>query len=151
MAWHSLLYRTKVTDFMDQKGVFKLVALLALLTVTGFSSLKTFATTEQNVSDENTNGLVSNGGDIFGTVQNISQPVNILSHNAREDGGYLHVVGEVENGLGRPTQNISGVVAGNWVFLKPGALQSGNHEVSFTGKLNGTKSDVSYLLDITDS
>ena len=102
---------------MDQKGVFKLVALLALLTVTGFSSLKTFATTEQNVSDENTNGLVSNGGDIFGTVQNISQPVNILSHNAREDGGYLHVVGEVENGLGRPTQNISGVAAGNWVFL----------------------------------
>ena len=48
-------------------------------------------------------------------------------------------------------QNISGVAAGNWVFLKPGALQSGNHEVSFTGKLNGTKSDVSYSLDIADS
>jgi hypothetical protein len=71
---------------MDQKGVFKLVAFLALLTVTGFSSLETFATTEQDVSDEDTNGLVSISGDIVGTVQNISQPVNILSHNAREDG-----------------------------------------------------------------
>jgi hypothetical protein len=43
------------------------------------------------------------------------------------------------------------IAAGNWVFLKPGALQSGNHEISFTGKLNGIRSDVSYSLDLTDS
>jgi hypothetical protein len=48
-----------VTDFTDQRGVLKLVAFLALLAVIGFSSLETFATTEQDVSDEDTNGLVS--------------------------------------------------------------------------------------------
>jgi hypothetical protein len=48
-------------------------------------------------------------------------------------------------------QNISGIAAGNWVFLKPGAFQSGTHEISFAGNLNGTRSDVFYSLDITDS
>ena len=135
MTWHSLLYGIKVADFMDQKGVFKLVAFLALLTVTGFSSLETFATTEQDVSDEDTNGLVSISGDIVGTVQNISQPVNILSHNAREDGGYLHVVGEVENGLGRPIDfvQVTGtfydankqVIGTDFVFTDPNSLEAG--------------------------
>jgi hypothetical protein len=135
LAWLSLLYRTKVTEFMDQKGVLKLVAFLALLAVTGFSSLETFATTEQDVSDEDTNGLVSNGGNIVGTVQNISQLVNILSHNAREDGGYLHVVGEVENGLGRPIDfvQVTGtfydankqVIGTDLVFTDPNSLEAG--------------------------
>ena len=30
-------------------------------------------------------------------------------------------------------------------------LQDGNHEISFTGKLNGSRFDVSYSLDVTDS
>lgn len=55
-------------DFMNQKGVLKLVAFLALMAVIGFSSLKTFATTEQDVSDEDRNGLVSSGSDIIGTI-----------------------------------------------------------------------------------
>jgi hypothetical protein len=36
--------------------------------------------------------------------------------------------------LGMPPQNISGIAAGYWVFLKPIALQFGNHEISFAGK-----------------
>lgn len=35
--------------------------------------------------------------------------------------------------VGISPQNISGIAAGNRVFLKPGALQPGNHEVSFAG------------------
>jgi hypothetical protein len=53
--------------------------------------------------------------------------------------------------LGISSQNVSGIAAGNWVFLKPGVLQSGNHEIPFSGKLNGTRSDVIYSLYVTDS
>ena len=81
------------------------------------------------------NGVSSNSGDIVGTVQNISEPVNILSHNAREDGGYLHVVGEVENGLGRAIDfvKVTGtfydannqVIGTDFVFTDPSSLEAG--------------------------
>ena len=71
--------------------------------------------------------------------------------NARVQSNLFNISVPVDSIVDISPQNISGGAAGNWVFLKPGALQSGNHEVSFTGKLNGTKSDVSYSLDITDS
>jgi hypothetical protein len=71
--------------------------------------------------------------------------------NARVPSSLFNISIPADSILGISPQNVSGVAAGNWVFLKPGAFQSGNHEVSITGKLNGTKSDVSYSLDITDS
>jgi len=52
-------------------------------------------------SDDSPNTSLLSNKDILGTIQNISQPVNVLNHNAREDGGYLHVIGEVENGMSR--------------------------------------------------
>jgi len=70
--------------------------------------------------------------------------------NARVQSNLFNVSVPADSILGISPQNISGIAAGNWVFLKPGALQPGNHEVSFAGKMNGTRSDVSYLLDITD-
>jgi hypothetical protein len=71
--------------------------------------------------------------------------------NARVQSNLFNISVPADSILGISPQNVSGIAAGNWVFLKPGALQSGNHKVSFTGKLNGIKSDVSYSLDITDS
>ena len=71
--------------------------------------------------------------------------------NARVQSSLFNISVPADSILGISPQNVSGVAAGNWVFLKPGALQPGNHEVSFTGKLNGTKSDILYSLDITDS
>ena len=71
--------------------------------------------------------------------------------NARVQSSLFNVSVPADSILGISPQNISGIAAGNWVFLKPGAFQSANHEISFTGKLNGSRSDVSYSLDVTDS
>ena len=71
--------------------------------------------------------------------------------NARVQSSLFNISVPADSILGISPQNISGIAAGDWVFLKPGALQTGNHEVSFAGKLNGTKSDVSYSLETTDS
>ena len=71
--------------------------------------------------------------------------------NARVQSSLFNISVPADSILGISPQNISGIAAGDWVFLKPGALQAGNHEVSFAGKLNGTKSDVSYSLETTDS
>jgi hypothetical protein len=71
--------------------------------------------------------------------------------NARVQSNLFNISVPSDSILEISLQNISGIAAGNWVFLKPGVLQSGNHEISFAGKLNGTRSDVSYSLDITDS
>jgi hypothetical protein len=54
------------------------------------------ATTGQDEGDQDVvDGSLSDNGGIKGTVQNISQPVDILSHSAQEEGGYLHVVGDI--------------------------------------------------------
>ena len=71
--------------------------------------------------------------------------------NARVQSSLFNISVPADSILGISPQNVSGIAAGDWVFLKPGALQSGKHEISFTGKLNGTKSDISYSLDIIDS
>jgi hypothetical protein len=71
--------------------------------------------------------------------------------NARVQSNLFNISVPSDSILDISPQNVSGIAAGNWVFLKPGALQSGNHEISITGKLNGTSSDVSYSLDVTDS
>lgn len=53
--------------------------------------------------------------------------------------------------LGISAQNVSGIAAGDWVFLKPSVFSPGIHKISFIGNLNGTMSDVSYSLNITGS
>jgi hypothetical protein len=65
-------------------------------------SVPVLATTEQDEEDHDAvDGSVSDNGGIISMVQNISQSVNILSHPAQEEGGYLHLVGEVKNGMPR--------------------------------------------------
>ena len=71
--------------------------------------------------------------------------------NARVQSSLFNISVPADSILGISPQNISGIAAGDWVFLKPGVLQDGNHEISFTGKLNGSRFDVSYSLDVTDS
>ena len=71
--------------------------------------------------------------------------------NTRVQSSLFNISVPSDSILGISPQNVSGITAGEWVFLKPGALQSGNHGVLFTGKLNGTRSDVFYSLEITDS
>jgi hypothetical protein len=71
--------------------------------------------------------------------------------NARVQSNLFNISVPSDSILDISPQNISGIAAGNWVFLKAGALQSGNHEISLSGTLNGTRSDVSYSLDVTDS
>jgi hypothetical protein len=66
--------------------------------------------------------------------------------NARVQSSLFNIV-PADSILDISPQDISGIAAGNWVFLKPGAPQSGNHEISFTRKWNGTRSDASYSLD----
>jgi hypothetical protein len=56
-----------------------------------------------------------------------------------------------DNILGISAQNILGIAAGDWFFLKPSVFVPGIHKISFTGKLNRTLSDVSYSLNITGS
>jgi len=56
-----------------------------------------------------------------------------------------------DNILGISAQNVSGIAAGDWVFLKPSVFSPGIHKISVTGVLNGTLSDVSYSLNITGS
>jgi hypothetical protein len=58
-----------------------------------------------------------------------------LSHNAREDGGYLHVVGEVENGLSRSIDFVkvtgtfydanNSVIGTDFTFTDPNTLEVG--------------------------
>ena len=113
-----------------------LLSLLFVLTsISIIVNLSASATTEESSDEGDMNGASSNSGDIVGTVQNISEPVNILSHNAREDGGYLHVVGEVENGLGRVIDfvKVTGtfydannqVIGTDFVFADPSSLEAG--------------------------
>jgi hypothetical protein len=65
-------------------------------------SVPVLATTEQDEEyPDAVDGSVSDNGGIISIVQNISQSVNILSHPAQEEGGYLHLVGEVKNGMPR--------------------------------------------------
>jgi hypothetical protein len=59
----------------------------------------------------------------------------VLSHNAREDGGYLHIVGEVENGLSRSIDfvKVTGtfydasnkVIGTDFTFTDPDTLEAG--------------------------
>jgi hypothetical protein len=83
---------------------------------------------------QNDNGSTQTNG-VTGTVQSISEPVNILSHNAREDGGYLHVVGEVRNGLSRSIDFVkvtgtfydagNSVIGTGFTFTDPSTLKAG--------------------------
>jgi len=83
----------------------------------------------------NGNNNIDDNSDIIGTVQNISQPVNILSHRAQEDRGYLHVVGEVENGLSRSIDflKVTGtfydasnkVIGTDFTYTDPNSLEAG--------------------------
>jgi len=83
----------------------------------------------------NGNNNIDDNSDIIGTVQNISQPVNILSHSAQENRGYLHVVGEVENGLSRSIDfvKVTGtfydasnrVIGTDFTFTDPNTLEAG--------------------------
>jgi hypothetical protein len=89
-----------------------------------------------NNNDDNTlNTSPPNNSDIVGTVQNISQPVNILSHTAQENRGYLHVVGEVKNGLSRSIDFVqvtgtfydagNSVIGTDFTFTDPNTLEAG--------------------------
>lgn len=71
--------------------------------------------------------------------------------NARVQSNLFGIEVPEDNILGISAQNISGIAAGDWVFLKPSVFIPGIHKISFTGKLNGTLSDVSYSLNITGS
>ena len=71
--------------------------------------------------------------------------------NARVQSNLFGIEVPEDNILGISAQNISGIAAGDWVFLKPNVFVPGIHKISFTGKLNGTLSDVSYSLNITGS
>ena len=71
--------------------------------------------------------------------------------NARVQSNLFGIEVPNDNILGIASQNVSGIAAGDWVFLKPGVLSEGIHNISFTGKLNGTLSDVSYSLNVTGS
>ena len=71
--------------------------------------------------------------------------------NARVQSNLFGIEVPEDNILGISAQNVSGIAAGDWVFLKPSVFSPGIHKISFTGKLNGTLSDVSYSLNITGS
>jgi hypothetical protein len=83
---------------------------------------------------QNDNGSTQTNG-VTGTVQSISEPVNILSHSAHEDGGYLHVVGEVKNGLSRSIDFVkvtgtfydagNSVIGTDFTFTDPSTLEAG--------------------------
>lgn len=91
-----------------------------------------------NNDNDNGNGNNSNNDDnpdIIGTVQNISQPINVLSHSAQENRGYLHVVGEVQNGLSRSIDfvKVTGtfydasnkVIGTDFTYTDPNTLEAG--------------------------
>jgi hypothetical protein len=92
-------------------------------------------------SDINTNVMID-GSDLNTFAYDIT--------NARVQSNLFGVNVPGDNILDISPQNISGIAAGDWVFLKPNALPPGTHEVSFTGNLNGTRSDVSYSLNMTE-
>jgi hypothetical protein len=71
--------------------------------------------------------------------------------NARVQSNLFGIEVPDGNILGISAQNISGIAAGDWVFLKPSVFSPGIHKISFTGNLNETLSDVSYSLNITES
>jgi hypothetical protein len=71
--------------------------------------------------------------------------------NARVQSNLFGIEVPDDNILGISAQNISGIAAGDWVFLKPSVFSPGIHKISFAGNLNETLSDVSYSLNITGS
>jgi hypothetical protein len=83
---------------------------------------------------QNDNGSTQTNG-VTGTVQSLSEPVNILSHNTHEDGDYLHVVGEVKNGLSRSIDFVkvtgtfydvgNSVIGTDFTFTDPNTLEAG--------------------------
>jgi hypothetical protein len=91
-------------------------------------------------SDTNTNVMID-GTDLNTFAYDIT--------NARVQSNLFGVNVPEDNILDISPKSISGIAAGDWVFLKPTALTPGTHEVSFTGNLNGTRSDVSYSLKVT--
>lgn len=93
-------------------------------------------------SDMNTQVTID-GSDLNNFAYDIS--------NARVQSNLFGIEVPEDNILDISAQNVSGIAAGDWVFLKPGVLSHGIHKISFTGKLNGTSSDVSYSLNVTGS
>jgi hypothetical protein len=71
--------------------------------------------------------------------------------NARMQSNLFGIEVPDDNILGISAQNVSGVAAGDWVFLRPSVFSPGSHKISFAGNLNETSSDVSYSLNITGS
>jgi hypothetical protein len=69
--------------------------------------------------------------------------------NARVQSNMFGIEVPENNILGIAGQNVSGIAAGDWVFLKPSVFSPGDHKISFVGKLNGTTFDVSYSLNVT--
>jgi hypothetical protein len=88
----------------------------------------------ESCEEDTSNGSEPSNG-ITGTVQSISEPVDILSHNAREDRGYLHIVGEVENGSSRSIDFVkvtgtfydtsNSVIGTDFTFTDPSTLEAG--------------------------
>jgi hypothetical protein len=71
--------------------------------------------------------------------------------NARMQSNLFGIEVPDNNILGISAQNVSGIAAGDWVFLKPSVFSPGSHKISFVGNLNETSSDVTYSLNITGS
>jgi hypothetical protein len=71
--------------------------------------------------------------------------------NARMQSNLFGIEVPNDNILEISAQNVSGISAGDWVFLKPNVFSPGIHKISFAGNLNETLSDVSYSLNITGS
>jgi hypothetical protein len=71
--------------------------------------------------------------------------------NARMQSNLFGIEVPDDNILGISAQNISGIAAGDWIFLQPSVFSPGSHKISFAGNLNETSSDVSYSLNITGS
>jgi hypothetical protein len=71
--------------------------------------------------------------------------------NARVQSNLFGIEVPNDNILGISAQNVSGITAGDWVFLKSNVFSPGIHKISFAGNLNETLSDVSYSLNITGS
>jgi hypothetical protein len=71
--------------------------------------------------------------------------------NARVQSNLFGIEVPDDNILEISAQNVSGIAAGDWVFLKPSVFSPGIHKISFAGNLNETLSEVSYSLNITES
>ncbi|MGH9979619.1 MAG: hypothetical protein ACRD8Z_27835 [Nitrososphaeraceae archaeon] len=71
--------------------------------------------------------------------------------NARVQSNLFGIEVPDDNILGISAQNVAGIAAGDWVFLKPSVFSLGIHKISFAGNLNESVSDISYTLNITGS